>query len=29
VAIDLGTTTVQLELIDLQTGKILCSVSDY
>lgn len=29
VAIDLGTTTLQLELIDLSTGEILASTSDY
>ncbi len=29
VAIDLGTTTLQLELIDLTTGKTLTSTSDY
>lgn len=29
VSIDLGTTTLQLELIDLNTGEILASASDY
>ncbi len=29
VAVDLGTTTLQLELIDLNTGEVLASISDY
>lgn len=29
VAIDIGTTTLQLELIDLNTGKVLAYTSDY
>jgi len=29
VAIDLGTTTLQLELVDLATGEVLSSTSDY
>lgn len=29
IAMDLGTTTLQLELIDLNSGKVLASTSDY